>query len=164
MRRSGQALSPDQIQSILKNGSSGVLALSGDGGYPYAVPISYVFADRKLFFHCAVSGHKTDAIRRNPKASFCVVARDQVVPEEYTTRFQSVIVFGKIRILEDEREKIFRHHNACAEIRAGRYGRKPEPGNCKIPADALYAGNDNRTCNRQRIKSAGGAKKRAKRK
>lgn len=33
------------------------------------------------------------------------MARDQVVPEEYTTRFRSVIVFGKIRILEDEREK-----------------------------------------------------------
>ena len=105
MRRSGQALSPDQIQSILENGSSGVLALSGDGGYPYAVPISYVFADRKLFFHCAVSGHKTDAIRRNPKASFCVVARDQVVPEEYTTRFRSVIVFGRVRELTESAEK-----------------------------------------------------------
>ena len=59
-----------------------------------------------VYFHCAKSGHKLDAIRRNPKASFCVVDQDQVVPEEYTTYFRSVILFGTIRILEDDSEKM----------------------------------------------------------
>lgn len=105
MRRKKQALSRRECDAILSRGTSGVLALHGDDGYPYAVPISYVYDGAKLYFHCAKSGHKLDAIRRSPKASFCVIDQDQIVPEEYTTYFRSVIAFGTIRILEDDRGK-----------------------------------------------------------
>lgn len=105
LRRKRQALSPEECIAILNRGTSGILALSGDNGYPYAVPISYVYDNDRLYFHSAKSGHKLDAILRNPKASFCVIAKDQVVPEDYTTYFRSVIAFGTIRILEDEQEK-----------------------------------------------------------
>lgn len=105
MRRKRQSLSIERIASILENGTSGVLALSGDDDYPYAVPISYVYGDDKIYFHCAKSGHKMDAIKRNCKASFCVIDQDQIIPEEYTTYFRSVIVFGRIRLIEDEQEK-----------------------------------------------------------
>lgn len=105
MRRKNQALSAEECEKILREGTSGVIALDGDDGYPYAVPISYVFCDHKIYFHCAKSGHKLDAIARNEKASFCVIGEDHVIPEEYTTQYKSVIVFGKIRILEDDGEK-----------------------------------------------------------
>lgn len=105
MRRKRQALAQDVCAEILRHGSCGVLALSGDGGYPYAVPISYVYDGEKLYFHSAKSGHKLDAIRREPRASFCVIDRDEIVPEEYTSYFRSVIVFGTIRELLDEGEK-----------------------------------------------------------
>lgn len=105
MRRKKQKLSEEMCAEILNRGTSGVLALEGDEGYPYAVPISYVYDGEKLYFHSARSGHKLDAIRRNPKASFCLIDKDQIVPEEYTTYFRSVIVFGEIRILENEEEK-----------------------------------------------------------
>ncbi|MDO4572987.1 MAG: pyridoxamine 5'-phosphate oxidase family protein [Clostridia bacterium] len=105
MRRSRQALSDAETAAVLHRGTSGVLALSGDEGYPYALPISYVYDGDKLFFHCAKSGHKLDAIRRNGKASFCVIDQDRVVPEAYTTHFRSAIVFGRIRVLTDEAEK-----------------------------------------------------------
>lgn len=105
MRRKKQALSQEECTSVLFRGTSGVLALSGDDGYPYAVPISYVFDGKRLYFHSAKSGHKLDAVRHNPKASFCVIDKDQVVPEAYTSYFRSVIVFGTIRIVEDEQEK-----------------------------------------------------------
>ena len=105
MRRKNQALSAEECEKILREGTSGVIALDGDDGYPYAVPISYVFCDHKIYFHCAKSGHKLDAIARNEKASFCVIGEDHVIPEEYTTQYKSVIVFGKIRILEDNGEK-----------------------------------------------------------
>ena len=42
MRRKRQLLPQEQALEILENGTSGVLALSGDGGYPYAGPMSYV--------------------------------------------------------------------------------------------------------------------------
>ena len=105
MRRKDQRLSQEECANILHRGISGVLALSGDDGYPYTVPISYVYDGEKLYFHSAKSGHKLDAISRNPKASFCVIDRDHIMPEEYTTYYRSVIVFGTIIILEDEREK-----------------------------------------------------------
>lgn len=102
MRRKKQELDDAACRAVLERGSSGTLALLGDEGYPYALPISYVYdgAD-KLYFHGARAGHKLDAIRRCEKASFCVIDRDDVVPEMYTTKFQSVIVFGRIRIIED---------------------------------------------------------------
>ena len=122
MRRKRQALTQAQCQAILEQGSCGVLALSGDDGYPYAVPLSYLYHQGKLYFHCAKSGHKLDALRREPKASFCVVAQDQVAPLEYTTLYRSVIVFGRLRELEDDREK-----RAAIETLALKYAPQDTP-------------------------------------
>ncbi len=69
-------------------------------------PVSYVYADSKLYFHSALSGHKIDAIRNCDKASFCVIDKDDVQPAKYTTFFRSVIAFGRIHIVEDEQEKL----------------------------------------------------------
>ena len=104
MRRKKQLLSCEESIEVLRCGTSGVLALLGDDDYPYAVPISYVYDGGRIFFHSAKAGHKIDAIRKCGKASFCVIDQDNIVPEEYTTYFRSVIAFGKVRILEDEKE------------------------------------------------------------
>lgn len=105
MRRKRQILTQEDCAAVLVRGTAGVLALSGDDGYPYAVPLSYIFDGKHIYFHCAKAGHKLDAIKQNNKASFCVVDQDQIVSEEYTTYFRSVIAFGTIRILEDASEK-----------------------------------------------------------
>lgn len=105
MRRKKQQLTQEETMVILREGTSGVLSLTGDEGYPYGVPLSYVYDGDKLYFHCAKEGHKIDAIRKNPKASFCVIAQDEIVPEKYTTCYTSVIAFGSVRILENEGEK-----------------------------------------------------------
>lgn len=105
MRRKNQALGREEIDAVLNRGTSGVLALSGDGGYPYALPISYAYEGDRLIFHCALTGHKLDAIAREPKASFCVIDQDQVVSAEYTTHYRSVIVFGRMRVLEGEEKR-----------------------------------------------------------
>jgi len=105
MRRKKQELAQEECVKILNKGTSGVLAVSGDEDYPYAVPLSYVYQDSKIYFHCAKEGHKLDAIERNDKVSFCVIDQDRVIPEEYTSYFRSVIAFGKARKIEDEEEK-----------------------------------------------------------
>ena len=104
MRRRGQLLPDAEAEAILASGSTGVLSVLGDGGYPYAVPLNYAYSEGKLYFHCAKSGHKLDAIRACDKVSFCVVAEDCVIPETLSTRYRSVIVFGRARILETEEE------------------------------------------------------------
>ena len=104
MRRKRQELTETECVEILKRNTSGVLAVSGDDGYPYAVPLSYVYDGGVLYFHCAKNGHKLDAINSNDKVSFCVVYQDHVVPEEYTTYFRSVIVFGRASIIDQDDE------------------------------------------------------------
>lgn len=105
MRRKKQLLPEEVSIRILEDNTSGVLAVYGDDGYPYAVPLSYVYDDFKIYFHSAISGHKIDAIKSNPKVSFCVIDQDEIVPEKYTTYFRSVIVFGNATILEREEDK-----------------------------------------------------------
>ena len=104
MRRFKQLLPQETAVEILNRNTGGTLALLGDEDYPYAVPISYVYADGKLYFHSEKSGHKIDAIKKHEKASFCVIDKDEIVPEKYTTYFRSVIAFGKVRLVEDAEE------------------------------------------------------------
>lgn len=105
MRRIRQQLTDAECADILQQQDYGVLAVMGDGGYPYAVPLNYAYLDGKLLFHCAQSGHKLDAIETDPRVSFCVVERHRVVPEKLATDFRSVVVFGVARILEGEQKR-----------------------------------------------------------
>ena len=105
MRRPKHQLPQEECIAILENATSGVLALSGDDDYPYALPISYAYHDNTIYIHGATEGHKLDAVRRNPKASFCVIAQDNVIPERHTTRYRSVIAFGTVEVLTDGEKK-----------------------------------------------------------
>ena len=124
LRRKRQALSPQACADVLARGTSGVLAVAGDGGYPYAVPLSFLYDGGKLYFHCAKAGHKLDAIRRDPRASFCVIDQDQVVPAEYTSYFRSVIAFGQVRVLDSEEEML-----QAVEKLALKYAPEDSPSN-----------------------------------
>jgi len=106
MRRKRQLLSDGETINILNRCTSGVLALLGDNEYPYALPISYVYDDKCIYFHSAISGHKIDAITSNEKCSFCVIEQDNVIPSEFTTYFRSVIAFGRIHIIHDDASRM----------------------------------------------------------
>lgn len=105
MRRKKQLLPEAETIAMLQSCTSGVLAVQGDDDYPYAVPLSFAYEDGRLFFHCATSGHKLDALARSEKVSFCVIASDDIVPEKFTTHFRSAIVFGRARVVTDDAEK-----------------------------------------------------------
>ena len=105
MRRKLQQLPQEECERILREGKTAVLALAGDDGYPYAVPVNYVYDGGKIYFHCAKTGHKLDALRRCEKVSVCVVDRDDVAPERLATDYMSVIVFGRVRELTESAEK-----------------------------------------------------------
>lgn len=92
-------LSIEDTITVLNRCTNGVLACLGDEEYPYAVPVSYVYFNDKIYLHSSKSGHKIDAIMKNPKVSFSVIDEDRIVSEEYTTYFRSVIAFGKARII-----------------------------------------------------------------
>lgn len=104
MRRFRQQLSEEECLHILNSGKDGVLAVHGDDGYPYTVPLNYIYLNGAVYIHCAKSGHKLDAIKRNCKVSFCVVSENEILQPKYTTLYKSVIVFGKAEIIEDKDE------------------------------------------------------------
>ncbi len=108
MRRQKQQLSPKECIDILEQGSHGVLALMGENGYPYALPLSYVYSDGKLIFHGADTGYKVECLKHCDRASFCAVDKDDVVAEQYTTYYRSAIAFGKVRMLTDFGEEMIR--------------------------------------------------------
>lgn len=173
MKRTRQELPLEECEIILDRGSAGVLGTAGAEGYPYALPLSYVYlresnspasstpepdscervacspelaldssesgpnspaptaesldyvasspasaADSperttnspapklgSIVFHCARTGHKVDALRANPRVSFCVIDQDEVIPEEFATYYKSVIAFGTAHFVEDAEDK-----------------------------------------------------------
>ena len=105
MRRKGQQMSREEAEQVMYEGTSGVLAVCGDDGYPYAVPVNYAWESGRIYFHCALEGHKLDAIRRCDKVSFCVVGQDEIVAEQFTDYFRSAVAFGRAVIVEEPGEK-----------------------------------------------------------
>jgi uncharacterized protein len=105
MRRIGNALPKEEAVAMMQKATNGVLSVTGDDGYPYGVPVSFVYRNDQIIFHCATEGHKIDSILRNPKVSFCVVEQDLIIPEDFNTLYRSAIAFGKARILDGEEKR-----------------------------------------------------------
>lgn len=131
MRRKNQLLSKPECEEILNTASYGVLSVIGDDGYPYGVPLNFVYLDGKIYMHCAKAGHKIDAIKGNPKVSFCVVGEQEVIPAKYTTYYKSAVIFGKAKTVDDEELK-FRAIKSLTErfCKNDESGIKREMGTC----------------------------------
>ena len=106
MRRSHQALSKEEIVEVLVRETRGVLSVQGDDGYPYGFPINHYYdvETGKLYFHGATFGHHIDAIRRDPKVSFCVFGQTFRKEGDWGDYVKSVIVFGRAELIEDPEE------------------------------------------------------------
>ncbi len=102
LTRSKQQLSNSECIEILKNEPRGVLAVIGDDGYPYALPMNFYYdeAEQRIYFHSGKTGHKLDAIKRNDKVSFCVCDRGHRKEGHWSLNIKSVIAFGKIHLIE----------------------------------------------------------------
>lgn len=94
IRRSDREITIQEAKDILDNAEYGVMSTVSKDGQPYGVPLSYVYRNECIFFHSAVSGHKLENIVHNPKVSFCVVGKTKVMPEQFTTEYESAVAFG----------------------------------------------------------------------
>jgi len=107
MRRFKQEISKEESINILKSCSAGVLAVNGINGYPYTIPLNYTYVDNRIIIHCATEGYKLDCLRADDRVSFCVIDRNEIVPEKFGTIFSSVVVFGRVRFITEDTEKQF---------------------------------------------------------
>jgi len=95
MRRSDRKTTEKEAIEILIKCSYGVLSTISDSGYPYGVPVNYIYDNGCIYFHCAADkGHKLKNIESNPNVCFTVVGNEMIIPEKFTTSYESVIVFG----------------------------------------------------------------------
>lgn len=107
MRRKRQELSVEEAIAILERNDHGVLALQGEEAYPYAVPVNHLYYQGKLYFHgTKQGGHRLEVLRQNAYLSYCVIDHAELVPEEVTAYFRSVILFGRARLLETKEEQM----------------------------------------------------------
>ncbi len=104
MRRIKQQISDAECVEVLRSTKRGVLSLMGDDGYPYGIPIDHWYCeeDGKIYFHGAKEGHKIDSIRRCDKVSYCTYDEGYRREGEWALNIRSVIVFGRISLVEDE--------------------------------------------------------------
>lgn len=115
MRRSAQQISDEACLQVLRTAKHGVLSVMGDDGYPYGVTLSHWYCeeDGHIYFHGAGEGHKIDAIKACDKISYCVI--DDGIPSDkldWAFQYNSVVVFGRIRIVEDLEKKRW----ICSEL------------------------------------------------
>lgn len=108
IRKKKNEIGTDAAKQLLYRERRGVLAVNGDNGYPYAVPINYFYDDeaQKIYFHGARAGHKIDAIRASDKVCFTVFGNETVKEEPWAPFMQSVVIFGRCRLLESTPETI----------------------------------------------------------
>ncbi len=105
MRKAERRLSDEMTKEILNNGLYGVLSTVGEDGMPYGVPMSYAVDGSRIYFHCAPEGHKLDNIIYNNNVSFTVVDGVETLADKFSTKYRSVITFGKISVADDVAEK-----------------------------------------------------------
>lgn len=108
MRRFKQQISEEKCIELLKQEPRGILSVLGDEDYPYGVPMDFFYDEKEhgIYFHCARQGHKLDAISRHDKCTFCIYDQGFQKEGEWLLHIQSVIVFGRIHIVEDEGKRI----------------------------------------------------------
>ena len=105
MRKRDRQVSDGEAREILARAENGVLATVGEGGWPYAVPLSHVMLGDVLYIHCASEGHKLDNIANEARVSYCAVASAKVIPESSTVFYESAVVFGRAGLVTNEDEK-----------------------------------------------------------
>ena len=101
--RRKQRLSNEECISILKSEKRGVLSVNGDEGYPYGMPMNHFYNENDgcIYFHCGKHGHRVDALSKDSRVSFCVYDNGFRRDGEWALNIKSVIVFGKITIIDD---------------------------------------------------------------
>lgn len=105
LRRIKQMLDDEQTESILRDCEYGVLSTCSQDGQPYGVPLNFVYENGRLYFHCATQGQKLDYIALNPKVCFTVTAKAEILAQDFSTSYQSVVAMGTAGVVEGEEKK-----------------------------------------------------------
>lgn len=102
LRRKDRKSTQEETAELLNRGEYGILSTVDKDGQPYGVPLSYVYRNEAIYIHSALKGHKLDNINANPKVSFSVVGAVQLLAQQFTTNYESVVAFGTATEIEGD--------------------------------------------------------------
>lgn len=105
MRRQERAISDEAAWAILRESPWGLLSMIDPSGLPYGVPLNYCMIGDDIYIHCATEGRKIDCLTANPEVSFCVVADASFIPDQFTSRYRSIIATGRAQQVEGEEKR-----------------------------------------------------------
>ena len=133
VRKKANEISVEEAKKLLRESRRGVLAVNGDDGYPYAVPINYLYDEETqvIIFHGSKVGHKVDALKRSDKVCFTVYGNETIRDEAWAPYMQSAVVFGRCRLPEYGEESM-------ALLK--RFAMKYYPGESMVDAEIADAG------------------------
>ena len=120
LRRKERALTEQEARELLERGEYGILSTCDPDGQPYGIPLSYCLSNDAVYFHCAVEGHKLENIAADGRVSFCVVGKTEVLPNQFATRYESVIISGRAAEVFDAEKQLALEGlltKYCAEFR-----------------------------------------------
>ena len=131
LRRTERGVCESESRELLDRGEYGVLSTCNGDGQPYGIPLSYCLIDNAIYFHCALGGHKLKNLATNSRVSFCVVGTTEVLPDQFATRYESVVVSGRATEIFDEEkqrglEKLVEKYSAYFQAEGLRYIRSHE--------------------------------------
>ena len=106
LRRKNRGMAQAEARKLLERGEYGILSTCGPDGRPYGIPLSYCVLNDAVYFHCALEGHKLDNIEGNDAVSFCVVGETEVLPAQFATRYESVVLSGRaVEVFGEEKQQ-----------------------------------------------------------
>lgn len=105
MYKKERQIADETVKEMLLTCKEGTLAVNGDDGYPYCIPMNFVYLNDAIYMHSAKYGYKIDALNADKKACFSVIVRAEVAPELFTTRYESIIASGDMEFIEDDSER-----------------------------------------------------------
>ena len=134
MRHKDRQVSAEEAMEYLKASVYGVLSTVGPDGEPYGIPLTYAVEEggKSLVFHCARDGYKLDCFAVNPRAHFVAVQETNVLPEEFSIEYKSVMVSGNLEEIEDREEKI-----RCAQVVGDKYSTISSEGYANRAVDKI---------------------------
>ncbi len=103
LTRKNKMISNEECIRLLETEKRGVLSVLGDDDYPYGMPMNHFYnaEDGCIYFHCGRCGHRLDSVKKHEKVSYCVYDGGCHKDGEWALNFKSVIVFGRIEIIDD---------------------------------------------------------------
>jgi nitroimidazol reductase NimA-like FMN-containing flavoprotein (pyridoxamine 5'-phosphate oxidase superfamily) len=140
MRRKDRQLDMEQLEKIIINGEYCTLGTIDKSGYPYTIPVSYVYSDSKIYFHCACEGQKIDNIKENDRVSISIVGNTRILPGKFSIAYESAIIFGRASIIEgDEKteamKKFISKYSPEFEAEGEEYIRNAKEKTCIVRID-----------------------------